>query len=213
MKIINNKTNKLKLLIFSTLLIVVASVGLFFMLGGTENARRIYYGHVVRQAYHNEYGNLGSALEGLGLSENKSIKSVCEAEEVATDGINASTVLFCALQNEAYVEVTGTNTDSLIKAAEQLDDLTSKYNGVMYENTGPTFSKYISDITNGVDYHPDFGATFVRDNYLCEVHMNIAFSNPKPPAYSIQFGCNSPRITTEDNFLAPPCVTDCDEQV
>lgn len=186
------------------LILILLCVGIFFKVDGAAKAKRIYYGHVVRQAYHREYKNLATALGGLGLSENKDIKSKCEITEIATDGANVSKVLFCGLQSDSYIEVNAANKQHIVDAARQLDDLAKQYGGRMYTNTGPTFGKYLTDITNGVDYYPDFGVTFVRDNYLCEVHMNVAYAKPKPPAYSIQFGCNSPRLTKNDNYLAPP---------
>lgn len=196
------RQSKPKALIIVAILLV--AIMAFFALGGISKTKRIYYGYVVRQAYHKEYGNLGSALEGLGVNENKDIKSKCEVTEIATDGVNTSEVLFCGLQTDNYVEITESNKQQVLNAAKQLDELTTKNGGKLQTNIAATFSKYLSDIANGVDYNPDFGATFVRGNYLCAVHLNVAYSNPKPPAYSIQFGCNSPRVTQDDNYLSPP---------
>jgi hypothetical protein len=201
----NQKTPKPKLLVMFLLLFsLVLGIALFIFNNGPGTIKRIYYGSVTRSAYHKEYKNLQPALEGLGLNENKNAKSSCEIEEIATDGINASKVLFCGLQTDNYVEITGMNKQKLLDAAKQLDELTSKNGGKLQTNIDTTFNKYITDITNGVDYNPDFGATFVRDDYLCSIHFNVAYSNPKPPAYSIQFGCNSPRVTQDDFYLSPP---------
>lgn len=217
MKDSKNKTQKTvrsKFFVLLALLVPLALViVLFFNNKGVENVKRVYYGHVVREAYHKEYAQLSPALEGLGLNEDKGIKSACENEEIATDGINVEEVLFCGLESDNYVEINDSNKAQVLSAAKQLDNLTKQYDGKLQTNIDTTFGKYISDIADGVDYNPDFGATFVRGNYLCQVHMNVAFSKPKTPAYSIKFGCNAPRITAEDNYLAPPCIADCDEQV
>lgn len=200
-----SKTKKPKLIVLLSLLFIfVVGIALFFSNNGLETIKRIYYGHVTRSAYHKEYENLQLALGGLGLNENRDASSSCEIEEIATDGINVSKVLFCGLQTDNYIEITDANKQKILNSAKQLDELTSKNNGKMQTNIDTTFSKYLTDIANGIDYHPDFGATFVRDNYLCAVHLNVAYSNPTPPAYSIQFGCNSPRVTQDDYYLSPP---------
>ncbi|HSW79285.1 MAG TPA: hypothetical protein VLG47_00740 [Candidatus Saccharimonadales bacterium] len=200
-----DSTVNFKLVVILLLLaILVVSIFLFFSNGGPASVRRIYYGYVVRNAYHKEFKNLQPAMEGLGLYENKNIKSACKIEDIATDGINVSKHLFCGLQSDNYVVITSANKQTILDAAKQLDSLSAQYGGRMYTNTGPTFSKYFTDTANGVDYNADFGSTFVRGNYLCEVHMNVAFSNPKPPAYSIQFGCNAPRVTKDDVYGLPP---------
>ena len=183
--------------------ILVMGVLQFINYDGLGWIKRVYYGHVVRQAYHKEYASLGSALEALGLNENENIKSTCKIEPIATDGLNVSDVLFCGLQSDNYIEVNSSNKSNIVDAAKQLDELVKKSGGIMSTNATPTFGKYFSDITNDVDYHPGIGATFVRDNFLCEVSVNVAYANPKPPAYSIQFGCNSPRVTQDDIYLFP----------
>lgn len=203
----SSKTKTLKpttAILLSLLLLLIVGGVIFFIANGPQIVRRIYYGHVTRSAYHNEYKNLQPALEGLGISESKNAASSCEIEEIATDGINVSKVLFCGLQTDNYIEITKGNKQEVLDAAKQLDKLTNKNSGKLQTNIDTTFSKYIADIANGVDYHPDFGATFVRDSYLCAVHFNVAYSNPKTPAYSIQFGCNSPRVTQDDFYMLPP---------
>jgi len=213
MKKNNIKTSKkisLKPLLIATLSLTgVLTVGIAIFIGnnGFETVKRIYYGHVTRSAYHKEYKNLQIALEDLGINKDKRATSTCEISEIATDGINASRVLFCGIQTDNYVEITDANKPKLLAAAEQLDQLTNQNGGKLQTNIDTTFRKYIADIANGADYQPDFGATFVRDNYLCAVHMNVAYSNPNQPAYLIQFGCNSPRIIKDDIYLVPPINT------
>lgn len=195
------KQKPLLLVVFGILLVLVV---FFSVWGGISKIKQIYYGYVTRQAYHKEYKNLQSALIGLGLDEKIGAPSFCRVEEIATDGITVSKVLFCSIQTDNYIEITDANKQEVLNAAKQLDELTNKNNGSTQTNIDTTFSKYITDIANGIDYHPDFGATFVRGNYLCAVHINVAYSNPKTPAYSIQFGCNAPRVTQDDLYLLPP---------
>lgn len=210
MKSVKNKPSKQNIrnskIVLSLLLlfIVFTAIVLFFIKNGIETVKRVYYGNVTRNAYHKEYKNLLPALEGLGLKESKDATSSCKIEGIATDGVNVSNVLFCGIQTDNYVEITEANKQKILEAAGQLDELAASNGGKVQTNIDTTFSKYIVDIANGIDYHPDFGATFVRDNYLCAVHFSVAYSNPKPPAYAIQFGCNSPRITQDDFYLLPP---------
>lgn len=189
------------------------AVATFFALGGSEKVRLWHYGRVTKDAYHKEYKNLQPALEELGLAEGKNARSLCKVEDIATDGVTMSRLPFCGLHTDNFVEITKANKQKILSAAKQLDELSSKHNGNLQTNLDTNFSKYIADIANGVDYNPDFGATFVRDNYLCAVHMNVAFSKPNTPAYSIQFGCNAPRVTNDDTYLLPPCISNCDEEL
>ena len=193
----------IKKIILATLAVVVVLVVIFLVLDGIGKIKSAYYGYVTSQAYHKEYKNLQPALEGLGLSEGKDVVVSCSNEETATDRANVRKVLSCGLQTDNYVEITEANKQKILDSAKQLDELANKNGGKVQTNIDITFSKYVADISSGIDYYPDFGATFVRDNYLCEVHFNVAYSNPKTPAYSIQFGCNAPRVNQDDHYLPP----------
>ena len=196
--------------VLALLSVVVIGAVLFVRLDGPHAIRRMQYGHVTRAAYHKEYQNLRPALEGLGLSETADAASSCVDEEIATDGITPENRLFCGLETDNYVVITAANKQQVLSAAKQLDELVAQGGGELQTNIETTFGKYIADIANGVDYYPDFGATFVRDDYLCGVHFNVAYSKPKPPAYSIQFGCNAPRVMADDFYLPPPSSEDSD---
>lgn len=214
MKKPKQKTQNTKLVVaLSLLLLVVVGTLVFFGSNLYQKVAKVYYGHVTRSAYHREYKNLQPALERMALNENKDAASSCKVEAIALDGVNVSDVLFCGLHTDNYVEITEANKHQILSAAAQLDELSGQYGGRVQTNIDTTFGDYVEDIANGVDYNPDFGATFVRDNYLCAVRLNVAYSNPAPPAYSIQFGCNAPRVTDDDSYLLPPCTSSCDEEV
>ncbi len=183
--------------------ILVVIIILAVALGGINKVRQIYYGHITREAYSKEYKNLQSALEHLGLIEDKNIKSTCNIDEVATDGFNTEKVLLCGVNTQSHVVITEPNKEEVKNAAKELDELVAKNNGRLQTNIDTTFSKYVTDISNGIDYHPDFGAVFVRDDYLCAISFNVAYANPSPPAYLVQFGCNSPRVSQDDTYLLP----------
>lgn len=177
------------------LVLLVVGITQFFSHDGPDYIRRLYYARIVRQAYHREFKNL-TALKDLGLNEDKNIASTCNTQPVAIDDDAVSNVLSCELQSDAYVEVTASNKPAIVAAAKQLDDLIKTSGGTISTNAAPTFGQYFADITKGIDYYPDINATFVRDNYSCTISVNVAYSNPKPPAYSVRFGCSSPRVAT-----------------
>ncbi len=188
----NQKWPPKRSLLLAIAILLIFIIG-FFVLGGTQKVRQIYYRQIVRKAHKEEFSKLTAQLELVGINNIKKFTSKCSVEEIA---LYPTKQLLCVSKQHEYVEI-GTdrnNKEKFINAAKQLDTYFKENGWTISSNATPTFTKYISGITSGIDYYPGIGAHKIRKNAVCGIDMGVAYSNPKPPAVAITLTCNSPLI-------------------
>jgi hypothetical protein len=158
-----------------------------------SNIKRIYYGHQASSAFSTALTNLRSPLNTFGFQNIEGTSSKCVDESIYG---YATLRLQCSAMHQAYV-VIGNNPvqkNSFVAKAEELDMLLKQSGWTENGNTTPTIGQWFQGITSGKDWYSDEGAYENVGNQHCGLDFFVAYSSPKPPAFTLQLACSSPRL-------------------
>lgn len=168
---------------------VALVVGTFFVMNGPYWVKRVYGGYKLRQVYKSQLSYLREPLNSLGFQHIKDASSHCGMTEFF--GYEGKQ-FFCSASQRPTIAITESSKVSVNLAAKQLDDLINLAGGVVTSNAAPTFQKWFAAVTEGADFYPDVHGTIRTGTYLCDVGAWVAYSNPSPPAVSVELTCNRP---------------------
>jgi hypothetical protein len=182
------------LTIMGFVILLALGLGLYSRRAWVE---RVYYGYKARTSYQAEAKKLNSPSGVLGLS-NKSLPSKCLYESTYD---YVSPQLQCVVEFQNYV-VIGDNAQSqaaAVGAAKTLDAVLKKDGWTTTSNSAASLSEWFQGITSGKDYSTDIDSVMNSKSTHCSLVYNVAYSNPKPPAFEVRMACASPILQKVKN--------------
>lgn len=156
-------------------------------------------GDQVSDVFVSEANKLGNPLPSLGFTGAASLNRNCYM--VVANGL--STQVECSRQLEANQTLKDMRADSrtLIAGASKLQQLleVNGWKGDFAQSGQNALVSLITDLTKGIDYHPD--ATYIKevDGATCTFSNYTAFAKPAEPALSSKLWC-----TKTYNILGTP---------
>jgi hypothetical protein len=175
-------------------LAIVLGLALFLLLGLYGNdTKRLYYGYEAKTAFGDELRTLKDPLDKLGFKGVTEGSSKCSTYPVY--GYDTSQ-LQCIAGNQNYVVIGSDEASkSLFKAkAKALDQLLANDKWTTTNNSAPNLTKWFEDISSGKDWYTDINSTKNSGDKHCSLAFNVAYSNPKPPAFVLKMSCSSPAL-------------------
>lgn len=179
-------THKTHLMLIGTVIIAV-----FVIIVSWSWLREVYYSYQTESAFSTQLNNLRDPLNTFGYKGINSVTSICKTEMIAQ---YSTAQLICESSLNKYV-IIGNNQsakNNFIAKAKELDQLLSKYGWTEDKNAAPTIANWFQEITSGKDYLTDEGAYRTGGGSSCSIDFFVAYSNPSPPAFNLEIGCNSP---------------------
>jgi hypothetical protein len=179
----------LLVLLAALLVILLATAAVFMALGGVENAKKVYYGYKTRSALSKENKDLGEPLKALGFTNIEGGKSICE--HIEKFGYTGKPLDCTAILKSYQVFSDETSKTKAVTAATKLSSAL-KQRG--WKQGNYEVGTWFKDVMSGVDYNADAYYYKYVDKTFCVLDFFVAYSNPKPPAVSVQFRCTVPEI-------------------
>lgn len=169
------------------LVVLVACIGQHNKIGLKFD--KVRYGYQARSAFGSELTALKTPFATLGIT--KAPRSTCTQEAIYGYG---KLQLQCTVYVNKYVVIgsSAANKARFVTAAGQLDSALKQNGWTENENVTPTMRQWFQGITSGKDWYADEGAYKNTASAHCSMDFMLAFSNPRPPAYTLQMSCDSP---------------------
>lgn len=194
------KAKKLKhgwkswLIIVSLIVIIGGCLGAYT---SRDHLKRIYYGYKARSTLSSQTEKLSGSLSKLGF-KNADVVSKCTEELIFG---YTTRQLQCVAERQNYVVI---GTDATVKAnfiakAQALDTLLKNNAWTTTSNSASTLGEWFQGITSGKDYSTDIDSVRNSGDTHCSLSFNVAYSNPKPPAFEIRMACSSPVLEKVKN--------------
>ena len=170
---------------------VIILVLLFFAVGGPNKARRIYYSNLTHYAFDHELSTLKQPLNTLGIQTASPKWPQCSVQAYY---LYDTPQLQCVMSAKNYVVIgnSAARKAQFNQAAKQLDADFKTDGWTFQSNATPSISAWFQGMTSGKDYFPGAGGYKIWGNKHCDIQIGEAYSNPKPPAFSIELECGAP---------------------
>jgi hypothetical protein len=174
-------------IIILLVVIIGGSIGIY---ASRNWIKHVYYGYEARATLNSQTEKLSSSLSTLGL-KGASVTSKCTEESVFG---YTTPQLQCIAGRQNYVVI---GTDATSKAnfadkAQEMDALLKSNGWVTTSNSASTLGEWFQGITTGKDYSTDIDSVRNSGNTHCSLVFNVAYSNPKPPAFVVRMSCSVP---------------------
>ncbi len=178
---------KFWLLLILIIVVIGGCIGLYVSRGWIKRA---YYSYEARTSLGSQTEKLGSALSTLGL-KNANTPPKCIEEPVYG---YATPQLQCIAERQNYLVIgtTAVSKANFTTKARELDSLLKSNGWITTSNSATTLGEWFGDVTAGKDYSTDIDSVRNNGNTHCSLVFNVAYSNPKPPAFEIRMSCSSP---------------------
>lgn len=173
-------------------LAVIIGLALFLPWGWFGNsAKQAYYGYEAKTAFSDELRALKDPLDTLGFKDITGQPSKCSAYQIYG---YSTTQLQCVSKHQNYVVIGSDEASkSLFRSkANALDQLLVSDKWTTTSNSAPTLGKWFEAVSSGKDWYTDINSVKNSGDKHCSLSFNVAYSNPKPPAFVIKMSCSSP---------------------
>ena len=146
-------------------------------------------GNQANDVFISESNKLGAPLPELGFTNFAVVHKDCFL--VVANGF--STQVDCTHNITATEEIAAlsNNTNHLIGNAQKLQALlkANDWQGDFSQNGQNSLVGLMTDLTKGIDYHPDANFTKEINGTQCTFSNNTAFAKPDKPALTSRFWC------------------------
>lgn len=182
----------------AVIILGVAACGATYHDRITQKIDKIRYGFEASHAFDEEVSTLSQPLLTFGIKKN--MPSKCDMEQIYQ---YATPQLQCSVSENPYTLIGGSQTakSRFVQQAGKLDALFEQNGWTETKNMTPSIRQWFQGITSGKDWYTDDGAFKNIGNSHCSVDFFVAFSNPKPPAFTMQTSCSAPVLQKYKNQL------------